>query len=232
MVEAEVYVFVAAIALSMLGLTGGIAKRIYKKELRVFRYLIIAGVIGALLFPVAFIVSMTMGRLSEFVSTVFSAPLQLIGSIGTGKSYSDACVNGTCAIYCCESVTDPDVVWKDCDENCDSMENVAMGKQTGDTCQYSERQAYCKATGVGGTHTQSHSACNNLPELGPITCTCCTSSSQGKWWDCTTNCASNPTTPGFPVSASGCASIRQINCNKNTNTNSDTNYTPSNVQGV
>ncbi len=211
--ETEVYLFVSGIALSVFGLAGGVAKKLYKRNLRIFSYLTVGGVIGILLIVSAFVVSGVMGRIKEFAVTVFTAPLELMNSASLGKSYTEACVNGICAIYCCQSRTDPDLKWKDCDPECESIEGV-ISENTGDTCQFSDRPAHCSKTGVGGTYTQTGSSCNNLPELGPITCTCCTSSSSGKWWDCEQLCSSHPNAIGFPLNNSECAGTQTIHCSK------------------
>lgn len=215
--EAEVWVFVTAIIFIIVGITGNVAKRISSREFRVFKYLTVTGVIGILLIPVSIIVAIIRGRVGEFLNTMFSSPLHLISSIGTGQSYSAGCVEGHCAIYCCQDPRNSGIRWKDCNKDCMSVKGIA-GVNTGDDCQLSEREMHCKDTGTGGTIISSQQSCNNLTELGPITCTCCHSQDSGLWWDCLPNCMSDPAlSTGFTLNNQSCIGITRKYCNQKVN---------------
>jgi hypothetical protein len=221
MAEAEVYILVLSFLFMLLGLAGGIAKRASGKDLRVFKYLVILGVIGIIIFPFSILIATLSGRTSVFMSTLISAPLGLIATIGGGESYSEVCVDGFCNSYCCQDVWDPTTVWKDCDESCTSVKGV-VGKNTGDDCLFTSRPRFCATTGTGGTTKISDSSCNSLEELGPVDCTCCSTSGGTKWWDCNQNCSSLPSHVGFSISNRSCLDVTQKACNDNSKDLSDT----------
>ena len=215
--EAEVWFFVAALVLIIIGITSNIAKRLIGRKLRIFKYLTIVGVIGILLLPLSIVVAIIMGRVGEFTNTIFTSPLSLISSIGTGKSYSAGCVEGHCALYCCQDPRNSGIRWKDCDEDCQSVKGVA-GVNTGDDCQLSDREMHCNITGTGGTILGIQQSCNDLPALGPITCTCCTSPESGKWWDCLSNCMSDPAlSTGYALNSQSCMGITRKHCSQQVN---------------
>lgn len=213
MAEVEVWILLVSVIFMLLGLAGGISKLVVRKELRVFKYLLIIGAIGILLFPISILVASINGRTSAFLEALALDPTGLLGSIGGKEKYSSVCTNGHCAKYCCRDIQDDSVTWKDCDKQCNSVEGITGVEGSAD-CMYAEIPMYCTLTGQGGKVRITDSACNNIEELGPITCTCCSNESQSKWWDCNANCSSASGTAGFPLSVASCKGVTAKQCNK------------------
>ena len=215
--EAEVWVLVLAVVFLIAGITNSIAQRITDRKFRIFKYLTITGVIGILLVPFSLIVAVIMGRTSEFLNTLYTSPLSLLSSLGTGNSYSAGCVDGVGAIYCFHDVRNPGIKWKDCSETCNSIKGV-VGVKTSNDCQLSDREIHCATTGTGGSILGTTRQCNDLEDLGPISCTCCNSNESGRWWDCLSNCMSDPQgSTGFPMHAKSCKGITRKFCVDKTN---------------
>ena len=216
-VEGEVWIISGAIFMMLVGFTALVAKKASGLNLNLFHYLKLGGVVGVLLLPIAFLYAAVTGRLAEFAETVFTAPLQLFSSIGTGQSYAESCTNGKCASYCCQDPNNTNIKWKDCDPDCNSVIGV-RGVNTGDDCLYdANRSAHCASTSTGGVlrNDAGSASCNYLPQYGPITCTCCTApDGEFKFYDCAPNCSSNPKAVGFPLSIEACqqANTQHVYC--------------------
>lgn len=228
--EPEVWTLVAATSFMLMGLLALVVHKAASVEMGatlapVLRWFEAAGLLGLLvLLPVSFVVAFAKGRTALFAQTLATAPLSLFGSAGGEQSYSSSCVNGVCASYCCETATGS-VKWTDCDPGCDSFPGV-VGRATGGSCAAeSDRPKKCTASGLT-TADQTFSGCNQLPELGPVTCTCCTTAKGETYWDCNGDCSSNVTMEdvGFPVrgSNSACSAMSKIFCLTADVSNSDT----------
>lgn len=214
MTEAEVWVLVAGAVLVLFSVIGFILQRATGRALNIFWYLEISGVIGLLLVGASFAVALVQGRLAQYVDVLIDAPLRLLASAGSERGYTSACVDGVCAKYCCEGVLDKTLKWRDCDEECNSIVGVG-GQSTGASCQFDDtRQPHCLQTHTGGFINASLQMCNHLAELGPITCTCCTTATAGeKYWDCASDCSSYPSTTGFPANTGSCDNSTRLMCN-------------------
>lgn len=211
MTEAEVYILVVAIVFMGLGMAGGIAKLASNTHLRIFKYLLVTGVIGIILIPLSLLISAINGRTSSFLEALSTDFTGVIGSIGSEENYSSVCKNGICMHYCCNDIVDSSLLWKDCDKQCSSVKG-STGVMTGDDCIFVPRQSYCKDTGTGGTIRITDSTCNNLEDLGPITCTCCSNSASVKWWDCSAQCSSYPIGSGFSLNPASCQGVTTKYC--------------------
>lgn len=229
--NAELWVYLIGSILLMIGAFGLIGAKVLGKKLRIFKYMMVAGAIGFVTIPVAFIVAAVRGNISIFVQSLADSPLGVFTALGEDGGYTDACINGKCADTCCTSITNPSDRWKDCNQECNSKPNT-RGRMIGTGCRFSANMPlYCDgASNVDAQQTSS--VCNNIPELGPITCTCCISSeTKEKYWDCDARCASHPKEVGFRTSNSQCsASTSQLYCNKNTTVTDNVSDNTSNSQ--
>jgi hypothetical protein len=216
--EVEIYIFWTSIALIGIGIIGAFVHYKVGKDHWTFEVTHYLGLLGLILLPAVFAVSAALGRLEAFLTVLRDNPTRLLESFQSGRSISDACVNGICSKYCCES-SNGAIKWRDCVEDCSSRVG-AIGVRTGDDCAYDmEREAVCKLTGQGGKNTIIYQAglCNHLPSAGPVTCYCCVGPEDDKWWDCDADCSGAPELNGQAVNVNTCLgsgtdSVHRVEC--------------------
>lgn len=229
--NAELWILLSGSIMLLFGAFGLAGSRVLGKRLRIFKYMMIIGALGFLMIPVAFVVAAVKGNISIFLQSIADSPLGIFQSLGSSSSYTDACINGKCADYCCASLSNPSDKWKDCNKDCDSKPNT-RGKMTGEGCRFAENMPlYCDgASNVDAS--QSSSVCNNLPELGPITCSCCISSTtRENYWDCSPRCSSHPSEAGFRTSTDKCtAATSKFYCDQSTTIIDDVSGGTTNTQ--
>lgn len=215
----EVWVVTIGVLLVCMGGTAVVIKKVAptdKVPWLAERYKWFIG-IGILLIFLAMGIALFMHRLGGFASSLMS-PGDLIREIlltGT-TTYSQVCVEGECAKYCCQDKLYPELKWKDCSASCDGWEGH-FGDMMGDNCQGDlNLDAYCKRSATVDTNYRS-SACNFDPAKGPVTCTCCTGRNatgfDTYWWDCNASCSSYGLV-GSSVGAASCASKNKLYCIK------------------
>ena len=197
----EVWVLLTGLLLFLVGVGLGLVRRFAPRKLAwLTPFWLAFASVGVVVFGSAFALAFFFGRGVAFASSVLS-PISLTGeflSFG-GGTYTQACVDGKCAKYCCTDRVYPDLKWKDCSEGCTGWEGH-FGESTGDTCQGDmSLAAYCRADAVTTRDSSfTMDGCNSDAANGPVTCTCCVDSAEKYWWDCNPGCSSLPVFTGTP----------------------------------
>lgn len=176
-------------------------------------------VLSLCLFAVAITMAAFTGSLQTIGNGIFAVgPMAFFHGVAD-DTYGSCVVAGdpnSCAKYCCASVTDPTVRWRDCDKDCTGNSKVKFSKVEMDTTitdvvgvPYSDCStdmtlgAYCNMTLF---INKVNGICNHDEHLGPVTCACCVSPENENisWWDCNDSCNSANGAKGIKLPISVC----------------------------
>ncbi len=172
-----------------------------------------------------FAAAIIIGALTGSLQTIGSG-IVAVGPMAFARGVADdtygACVvagdSNTCAKYCCASVVDPTVRWRDCDKDCSGNPKVkfsrvetditltgVVGVPYADCSTDMALGSYCN---IAKMYDDVNGVCNHDEHQGPLTCACCVSlqNTDISWWDCNNSCTSANGTKGIKLPSSECLS--------------------------
>jgi hypothetical protein len=213
--EPEVFMLLAGVSGVAVAASAALTRLVSGRRFNLFRYMEF-GWLLALLIPLALLLPLVAGRRVEFYTNLVYTPGAMLQLAMEGRSYREGCVDGVCPFYCCHDPRNSAVRWKDCDPKCGSVVG-GFGDVTGANCQHdADRVTQCRATGAGDGFVAAPDdrapVCNHLPELGRITCTCCSAPGGTMFWDCSPACINHPTLQGFQMRQDECKGVAARFC--------------------
>ena len=213
-------IFVASVVFFCITLVIVILRVIRQPQSRIFLALQVGFFVLALCMLV---IAISMAAFTGSLQTIGSG-IVAVGPMAFARGVADdtygACVitddPNTCAKYCCASVTDPTIRWRDCDKDCSGNSKVKFSRVEMDTTltdvvglPYADCStdmslgSYCN---LAKMYNDANGVCNHDEHQGPLTCACCVSmeNTDISWWDCNDSCNSANGMTGLKLPTSEC----------------------------